>query len=40
MKKFQKNKKYFLQWAIRLPIMDVLYRQITIKEVACYEKYR
>ena len=31
------NKKYFLQWAIRLPIKDVLYRQITVKEVACYK---
>ena len=37
MKKFSKNKKYFLQWAIRLPIKDVLYRQITVKEVACYK---
>ncbi len=34
MKKISKNKKYFLQWAIRLPIKDVLYRQITVKEVA------
>ena len=36
MKKFSKNKKYFLQWAIRLPIRDVLYRQITVK--TSYEK--